>query len=167
MMILNIIIGDEKTGCGGLAGYRKLLSAEVMSMGIGAPWRKRLKARLPPLRSRVRVSVTPCGLAGYSKLLSAEVMSMGIGAPWRNRLKARLPPLRSRIRVSVTQCGFRGGRNGIWVGFIPFSPTTYFISRFLYAHIKHFVSFHFITPYNGATGVIDQHPWFTDLHRIS
>ena len=29
-----------------------------------ASWRKRLGARLPPLGSRVRVSVTPCGVRG-------------------------------------------------------------------------------------------------------
>ena len=39
-------------------------------------------------------------------------------ASWRKRLGARLPPLGSRVRVSVTPCGFRGGRNGVWVGFL-------------------------------------------------
>ena len=37
----------------------------LSSMSIlAASWRKRLGARLPPLESRVRVSVTPCGFRG-------------------------------------------------------------------------------------------------------
>ena len=45
-----------------------------------------------------------------------------ISISWRKRLDARLPLLGSRVRISVTPCGFRGGRNGVWVGFLGVSP---------------------------------------------
>ena len=77
-------------------------------------------------------------------------------ASWRKRLGARLPPLGSRVRVSVPSCGFRGGRNGVWVGF------SRGFSRFplLQISFHHFstllssISFHFISPCDGASGVV-------------
>ena len=91
-------------------------------------------------------------------------------ASWRKRLGARLPPLGSRVRVSVPPCGFRGGRNGVWVGFSrgfsPFSPTTNFIPPFLHTHLIHFVSFHFISPCEGASGVVGRHPCYSQTYDI-
>ena len=94
--------------------------------------------------------------------------------PWRKRLEARLPLLRFRVRVSVTQSGFRGGRNGVWIGF------SRGFSRFPLPQISfhHFstlissISFHFIRPCDGASGVVGRHPCYSrtynmGLHRIS
>ena len=80
----------------------------------------------------------------------------------------RSPPtaaLGSRVRVSVTPCGFRGGRNGVWVGF------SWGFSRFPLPEISfhHFstlissISFHFIRPCDGASGVIDRHPCYSQI----
>ena len=90
-----------------------------------------------------------------SKILTCVEVSV-------KRLGARLPPLGSRVRVSVTPCGFRGGRNGIWVGF----------SRGFYCFSLPQISFHFISPCDGASGVVGQHPCYSrtsnmGLHRIS
>ena len=70
--------------------------------------------------------------------------------------------------------GFRGGRNGVWVGF------SRGFSRFLLPPISfhHFstlissISFHFIRPCDGASGVVGRHPCYSrtynvGLHRIS
>ena len=89
-------------------------------------------------------------------------------ASWRKRLGARLPPLGSRVRVSVTPCGFPGGRNGIWVGF------SRGFSRFPLPQISfhHFsklissISFHFIRPYDGASGVVGRHPCYSRTYNI-
>ena len=93
---------------------------------------------------------------------------------WRKRLAVRLPPLGSRVRVSVTPCGFRGGRNEVWVGF------SWGFSHFplLQISFHHFstlissISFHFITPCDGASvvvaGTLATHgPIIQGLHRIS
>ena len=52
-------------------GYNNLLFTQdsfhfsfIIFLTWRATWRKRLDARLPPLGSRVRVSVTPCGFRG-------------------------------------------------------------------------------------------------------
>ena len=81
---------------------------------------------------------------------------------------------RSRVRVSVPPCGFRGGRNGVWVGF------SRGFSRFLLPQISfhHFstfissISFHFISPCVGGSGVVGRHLCYSrtynmGLHRIS
>ena len=91
-----------------------------------------------------------------------------MAASWRKRLGARLPPLGSRVRVSVTPCGFRGGRNGVWVGF------SRGFSRFPLPQISfhHFttlissISFHFISPYDGASGVVGRHPCYSLTYNI-
>ena len=95
-------------------------------------------------------------------------------ASWRKRLDARLPSLGSRVRLSVTPCGFRGGRNGVWVSF------SRGFSRFPLPQISfhHFstlissISFHFIRPCDGASGVVGRHPCYSRTynmghHRIS
>ena len=46
------------------AEHSLLLLLLLLLLFRQAPWRKRLDARLPALRSRVRVSVTPCGFRG-------------------------------------------------------------------------------------------------------
>ena len=90
------------------------------------------------------------------------------GGSWRKRLGARLPPLGSRVRVSVTPCGFNGGRNGVWVGF------SRGFSRFPLPQISfhHFctlipsISFHFISPCDGASGVVGRHPCYSRTYNI-
>ena len=89
-------------------------------------------------------------------------------ASWRKQLGARLPPLGSRVRVSVPPCGFRGGRNGVWVGF---SQGFY---RFPLPQISfhHFstlissISFHFISPCDGVSGVVSRHPRYSRTYNI-
>ena len=82
----------------------------------------------------------------------------------------RLPPLGFRVRVSVTPRGFRGELNGIAVGFprgfLQFSPATNFIPPFLHTHLIHSFSFHFISPCNGATGVVGQHRCYSLAFNI-
>ena len=46
-------------------------------------------------------------------------------------------------------------------GFLPYSPTTNFIPPFLHTHLIHFVSFHFISICDGATGVVGLHPCYS------
>ena len=43
--------------------YRYAVNSSELQLNRAASWRKRLGSRLPPLGSRVRVSVTPCGWA--------------------------------------------------------------------------------------------------------
>ena len=89
-------------------------------------------------------------------------------ASWRKRLDALLPPLGSRVRVSVPPCGFHGGRNGVWVGF------SRGFSRFPLPQISlhHFstlissISFHFIRPCDGASGVVGRHPCYSRTYNI-
>ena len=95
-------------------------------------------------------------------------------ASWRKRLGAHLAPLGSRVRVSVTPCGFRGGRNGVWVGFSRgFSRLSLpQISFHHFSTLISSISFHFISPCDGASGVVGRHPCYTrayniGLHRIS
>ena len=90
-------------------------------------------------------------------------------ATWCKRLVARFPPQGFRVRVSVTPRGFRGGRIRVWVsfsGFLPFSPVTNFIPQFLYTHLVHFVSFHFIRSCDGASGVVGQYPCYSQIIHI-
>ena len=90
------------------------------------------------------------------------------GASWRKRLGARLPLLGSWVSVSVTPCGFRGGQNGVWVGF------SRGFSRFPLPQISfhHFsilissISFHFISPCDGASGVVGRHPCYSLTYNI-
>ena len=89
-------------------------------------------------------------------------------ASWRKRLAARLPPLGSRVRFSVPPCGFRGGRNEVWVSF------SRGFSRFPLPQISfhHFstlissISFHFIRPCDGASGVVGRHPCYLRTYNI-
>ena len=86
----------------------------------------------------------------------------------RKRLDASLPSLRSRFRVSVIPCGFHGRRNGVWVrflGFLPFSLAINFITPFLHTHLIHLVSFHFIHPCDGASGVVGRHPRYSKTFK--
>ena len=65
--------------------------------------------------------------------------------------------------IFVTPCGFRGGRNRVWIGFSwgfsSFNPTNFILSS-LHNYLIHFVSFHFIRTFDGASGIVDQHPCF-------
>ena len=89
-------------------------------------------------------------------------------ASWRKRLDARLPLLGSRVRVLVPPRGFRGGRNGVWVGF------SQGFSRFPLPQVSihHFstlissISFHFIRPCDGASGVVGRHPCYSRIYNI-
>ena len=90
-----------------------------------------------------------------------------MAASWRKRLGARLPPRGSRVRVSVPPCGFRGGRNGVWAGF------SRGFSRFLLPQISFhlstlisFISFHFIRPCDGASGVVGRHHCYSRTYNI-
>ena len=70
--------------------------------------------------------------------------------------------------ISVTPCGFRGGRNGVWVGF------SRGFSRFPLPQISfhHFstlissISFHIISPCDGASGVVGRHPCYSWTYNI-
>ena len=89
-------------------------------------------------------------------------------ASWRKRLAARLPSLGSRVRVSVPPCGFRGGRNGVWVGFSRgFSrfPLPQLSFHHFSIHISS-ISFHFISPCDGASGVVGRHPCHSLIYNI-
>ena len=78
------------------------------------------------------------------------------------------PTAGSRVRVSLTPCGFRGGRNGVWVGF------SRGFSRFLLPQISfhHFstlissISFHFISPCDGASGVFGRPPCYSRTYNL-
>ena len=95
-------------------------------------------------------------------------MQISKAASWRKRLGARLPPLGSRVRVSVTHCGFRGGRNGVWVGFSRgfsrFPPPQ--ISFHHFSTLISSISFHFISPCDGASGVAGRHPCYSRTYNI-
>ena len=83
-----------------------------------------------------------------------------MAASWRKRLDARLPSLGSRVHISVTPCGFRGGRNGVWVGFsrgFSHFPLP-LISFHHFSTLISSISFHFISPCDGASGVVGRHP---------
>ena len=56
--------------------YTLVYLLEQRPVSKTAPWRKRLDARLPPLGSRVSVSVTPCGFRGRRNRIR-EVFSQG------------------------------------------------------------------------------------------
>ena len=90
-------------------------------------------------------------------------------APWRKRLGARLPPLGSRIRVSVTPCGFRDGRNGVWVGFSQ-GFSSFPLPQISFHHFSTLISsisFHFIHPCDGASGVVGRHPCYSLTYNIA
>ena len=86
-------------------------------------------------------------------------------------IRRSLSPLGPLVRFSDNPYGFRGGQSRIWVffsGFLLFSSVTNFFPPFLYTHLIHFVSFHFIHPCDGASGVIGRHPSHSQVpHRIS
>ena len=82
------------------------------------------------------------------------------GASWRRQLGALLPPLGSRVRVSVTPCGFRGGRKGVWVG-LSRGFSRFPLPQISFHHFSTLISsitFHFISPCDGALGVVGRHP---------
>ena len=89
-------------------------------------------------------------------------------ASWRKRLGARLPPLGSRVRVSVPPCGFRGGRNGVWVGFSR-GFSSFPLPQISFHHFSapiSSISFHFISPCDGASGVVGRHPCYSRTYNI-
>ena len=91
-----------------------------------------------------------------------------MAASWRKQLDARLQPLGSRICASVPPCGFCGGRNRVWVGFsrgfshFPLSQSSFHHFSTLISSI----SFHFICPCDGATGVVGRHPCYSRTYHI-
>ena len=96
------------------------------------------------------------------------IIKLNTVASWHKRLGTHLPLLGSRVRISVTQSGFRGGRNGVWEGF------SRGFSRFPLPQISfhHFstlissISFHFICPCDGATGVVGRHPCYSQTYNM-
>ena len=89
-------------------------------------------------------------------------------ASWRKRLDASLPPLGSWVRISVPPCGFRGGRNRVWVGFSRgFSrfPLLQILFHHFFTLISS-ISFHFIHPCDGASGVFGWHPCYSRTYTI-
>ena len=91
-------------------------------------------------------------------------------APWHKQSSLPTAALGSRVRVPVTPGGVRGGRIKIWVGFfsgfLRYSFTTNFIPPFSLAHFSYFVSFNFIHPCNGATGMLGRHPWYSQIFNV-
>ena len=65
-------------------------------------------------------------------------------------------------------CGFRGGRNGVCVGFsrgfsrVPLPQ----ISFHHFSTLISSISFHFICPCDGASGVVGRHPCYSRTHNI-
>ena len=109
-----------------------------------------------------------CGLFFIQHLLGRPAAS------WHKRLDAHLPPLGSRVHVSIPPSGFRGGRNRVWVGFsrgFSHFPLPQ-ISFHHFSTLISSISFHFISPCDGASGVVSRHPCYSrtyniGLHRIS
>ena len=89
-------------------------------------------------------------------------------ASCRKRLDARLPPLGSRVRASVPPCGFRGGRNGVWVGFSR-GYSRFPLPQISFHHVSILISsisFHFISPCDGESGVVGRHPCYSRTYNI-
>ena len=83
-------------------------------------------------------------------------------------VRRSLPPLGSRVRVSIPPCGFRGGRNRVWVGFsqgFPLFPLPQ-ISFHHFSTLISSISFHFISPCDGASGVVGRHPCYSPTYNI-
>ena len=65
-------------------------------------------------------------------------------------------------------CGFRGGRNGVWVGFsrgfsrFPLPP----ISFHHFSTLISSISFHFIRPCDGESGVVGRHPCYSRTYDV-
>ena len=124
-------------------------------------------SRIADLVPEFAVKDLPLGRTLMMMVLLFTIIILFIAASWRKRLGARLPPQGSRVRVSVTPCGFRGGRNGVWGGF------SRGFSRFLLPQISfhHFstiissISFHFICPCDGASGVVGRHPCYSRTYK--
>ena len=77
-------------------------------------------------------------------------------------------PLGFRVRVSVPPCGFHGGRNEVWVGFS--QGFSHFplpqISFHHFSTLISSISFHFIRPCDGATGMGGWHPCYSLTYNI-
>ena len=89
-------------------------------------------------------------------------------ASWRKRLDTRLPQPGSRAHISLTPCGFHGGRNWVWVGFsrgfssFPLPQ----ISFHHFSTVISYISFDFISPYDGATGVVGRHSCYSLTFKL-
>ena len=104
-----------------------------------------------------------CDVAEVTESLENELC-----ASWRMRLGARLPLLGSRVRVSVTPCGFRGGRNGVWVGFSR-GFSSFPVPQISFHHFSTLISsisFHFIHPCDGASGMVGRNPCYSRTYNI-
>ena len=89
-------------------------------------------------------------------------------ASWRKQLDACLPPLGYRVCISVTPCGFRGGQNGVWVGF-SWGFSLFPLPQISFHHFSILISsisFHFISPCDGASGVVGRHPCHSLTYNI-
>ena len=104
----------------------------------------------------------------YLPLCITVIKLLFCAASWRKRLDARLPPLGSRVRVSVPPYGFRDGRNGVWVGFSRgfFRFPLPQISFHHFSTLISAISFHFISPCDGASGVVGRHPFYSRTYNI-
>ena len=72
------------------------------------------------------------------------------------------------VCVSVTPCGFRGGRNGVWVGFSR-GFSHFPLPQLSFHHFPTFISsisFHFISPCDGASGVVGRHPCYSRTYNL-
>ena len=65
-------------------------------------------------------------------------------------------------------CGFRGGRNGVWVGFSRgfFRFPLPQISFHHFSTLTSFISFHFISPCDGASGMVGRHPCYSRTYNL-
>ena len=90
----------------------------------------------------------PGGESGKSLALTAGIPSSRLGhSMWISRWTKR----------DLGMC---------FLGLHPISPTTNFIPPFLHTHLINFVSFQFISPCDGATGVIGRHPCYSLTFNI-
>ena len=81
---------------------------------------------------------------------------------------ACLPPLGPRVRVSAPPCEFRGGRNGVRVGFSR-GFSRFLLPQISFHHISTLISsisFHFISPCDGASGVVGRQPCYSLTYNI-
>ena len=68
----------------------------------------------------------------------------------------------------ASPCGFRGARNGVWVGF-PRGFSCFPLPQILFHHFTTLISsisFHFIRPCDGASGVVGRHPCYSRTYNI-
>ena len=91
-----------------------------------------------------------------------------MAASWRKQLDAHLPPLGSRTTSRLGHSMWvswwkKRSLGRFFSGLLPFSLPTNFVPPFLDTHLVHFVSFHYICAYDGASGVVARHPSYSQI----